>query len=199
MPTRPKTPGLLFYFPQPGGQEPIPVSVPDVGHPGFAESLIPVWGSGREAIADAHDGDWVGAAVNTGLAISDVVPVKAFAGMAAKGGFKVAPKVWKTARKALVEEGFAAKGQPLHHWAIPQNGWGKNIPGELKNMKWNLNPMQNAEVHGRIHGPYLGKPQFNPFQQFFQGTPAGVKAAGAVGAAHGVNAGVEDLRKPKPK
>jgi hypothetical protein len=35
-----------------------------VGHPGLWESLIPVWGSGREAIADYQDGDYAGAALN---------------------------------------------------------------------------------------------------------------------------------------
>lgn len=43
-----------------------------VGHPGFAESLIPVWGSGREAVADFQEGDYAGAALNAGLAASDV-------------------------------------------------------------------------------------------------------------------------------
>jgi len=31
--------------------------VNSVGHPGFADSLIPVWGSGREAVADFQEGD----------------------------------------------------------------------------------------------------------------------------------------------
>jgi len=51
----------------PGGR-----SQSSVGHPGFAESLIPVWGSGREAVADFQEGDYVGAALNGGLAASDL-------------------------------------------------------------------------------------------------------------------------------
>jgi hypothetical protein len=42
--------------------------------PGLAESVVPVWGSAREAIADAREGDVLGAVVNTGLAASDLVP-----------------------------------------------------------------------------------------------------------------------------
>jgi hypothetical protein len=34
-----------------------PTKPASVGHPGFAESLIPVWGSGREAVADYQEGD----------------------------------------------------------------------------------------------------------------------------------------------
>ena len=47
-------------------------SVNSVGHPGFAESLIPVWGSGREAVADFQEGDYAGAALNGALAASDL-------------------------------------------------------------------------------------------------------------------------------
>lgn len=52
-----------------------------VGRPGFAESLIPVWGSGREAIADFQEGDYVGAGINGAAAASDLF----LAGAAGKG------------------------------------------------------------------------------------------------------------------
>ena len=39
-------------------------------HPGLAESLIPVWVSGREAVADFHEG---GAGINGALAASDLL------------------------------------------------------------------------------------------------------------------------------
>jgi hypothetical protein len=57
-----------------------PTKPASVGHPGFAESLIPVWGSGREAVADYQEGDYVGAALNGVLAASDM----SLAGDAAK-------------------------------------------------------------------------------------------------------------------
>jgi len=49
---------------------------PTVSKPGFAESLIPIWGSGKEAIYDFQTGHWAWGLVQTGLAISDVFLVK---------------------------------------------------------------------------------------------------------------------------
>ena len=45
-------------------------SVPDVGRPGALESTIPIWGSGREALADFHDGHYASGTVN-GAALND--------------------------------------------------------------------------------------------------------------------------------
>jgi RHS repeat-associated protein len=68
----------------------------DVGAPGFAESLIPIWGSGREAVHDFQTGHWGWGLVNTGLAISDVFLVKSLvtAGgkLVIKGGAKLLAK-----------------------------------------------------------------------------------------------------------
>lgn len=163
----------------------------NVGHPGLAESLIPVWGSGREAIADFHDGNLAGGFANTALALSDVFPAKALAGTAIKGGFKAAKPGWKATRAALTKEGFAAPGQHVHHWLVPQNGWGKAVPGEIKNAKFNLMPMPDAVTHGRIHGSYLGAPQFNPVERFFVGTPRGFQAGVGVAGGHAVAATVD--------
>jgi hypothetical protein len=54
-------------------------------HPGLAESLIPVWGSGREAIADFKEGDVPGGIINGVAAASDLF----LAGSAAKGAGKL--------------------------------------------------------------------------------------------------------------
>jgi hypothetical protein len=61
-----------------------------VGHPGFAESLIPVWGSGREAVADFQEGDYAGAALNGALAASDLFLAGSIAKGVGKGAFYVA-------------------------------------------------------------------------------------------------------------
>ena len=37
--------------------------------------------------------------------------------------------------------------------------------------------MPNPEIHGRIHGRYRGKPQFNQAQRYWYGTPAWSKVA----------------------
>lgn len=68
-----------------------------VDHPGTLESMIPIWGSGKEALADLEDKNYAGAAINAGLAVSDVVIAKAVLSGLAKGGLKVAgPHVWRT-------------------------------------------------------------------------------------------------------
>ena len=156
-----------------------------IGHPGFAESLIPVWGSGRDAVADLQEGDYPGAALNGALAISDLIPAKAVAGALDKGMWKAGSHTWAATRKWLGKEGYLEAGQHGHHWLIPRNGWGKDVPDWLKNHPWNIKGMPSPEIHGRIHGRYNG-PQFNPAQRFWYGTPAWWKAT--VGEAAGIPA-----------
>ena len=47
-----------------------------VGAPGFAERLIPLWGSGRTAINDFQNNRWGWGSFNTVLAVSDVFLIK---------------------------------------------------------------------------------------------------------------------------
>lgn len=71
-----------------------------VGHPGFAESLIPVWGCGREAVADFQEGDYAGAALNSALATSDLFLAGSLAKGVAKGSFYVARGAARAAPEA---------------------------------------------------------------------------------------------------
>lgn len=155
-------------------------------HPGDAESLIPVWGSAREAMADGLEGDVVGAGLNAALALSDLTVGGAAAKGLVKGGVfiakagtkRAAPYGWKgNVRTWMGEKGHLEKGQPGHHWAIPQNGWGKDVPDWIKNQPWNIKGMPSAEVHGRIHGPYGQKPQYGVVERYVRGTPTWSKAA----------------------
>ena len=167
-----------------------------VGHPGFAESLIPVWGSGREAVADFQEGDYAGAALNGALAASDLFLAGSIAKGVAKGGVygvgnvsKKAPYAWKTAvRPWMIEHGYLKAGQHGHHWAIPQKGWGKNAPDWLKNQPWNIKAMPEgpagAQMHGRITNTYKGKPQFNVVERYVHGTPSWSKVAGGAAVGH---------------
>ena len=180
---------------------PIPrlrLDVPNVGHPGELESLIPVWGSGREALADWHDGDRIGAAGNAVLAVSDLIPAKAIVGSVMKGAIKkTGSYAWRTkpwektqsVRQWLGEKGYLKPGEHGHHWAIPQNGWGKNVPEWFKNQPWNIKGL-DAVTHGRTHGRYkvdgVKLPKFNPAQQVWYGTPAWAKAVGTSVGGHGV-------------
>jgi len=85
-----------------------------VGKPGFAESLIPIWGSGRSAIYHAQKGEWGWAAVDTALAISDVFLMKSLvtAGgkLLVKGGAVGIGKITLegSSKKAAVELGEKA-------------------------------------------------------------------------------------------
>ena len=179
--------------------------VNSVGHPGFAESLIPVWGSGRESVADFQEGDYAGAALNGALAASDLFLAGSIAKGVAKGGVYVVgraatkaststkgPYAWKEkVRPWMGKQGYLNKGQHGHHWAIPQNGWGKNVPEWIKNQPWNIKPMPEgpagAEMHGRLTGSYKGKPKFNAVERYVHGTPTWSKVG--TGAAVGHPAG----------
>lgn len=180
--------------------EPPPSAFPDVGHPGALESLIPVWGSGREALADLHDGDWVGAVGNGVLAASDLIPAKAIIGAVGKGAFKTGgtfawrTKPWEEAkgvRQWLGERGYLKPGEAGHHWAIPQKEWGKAVPEWIKNQPWNIKGL-DAVTHGRVHGRYtvdgVKLPRFNAVDRIRYGTPDWVKAAGVGGAGRAADA-----------
>lgn len=174
-----------------------------VGHPGFAESLIPVWGSGREAVADFQEGDYVGAALNGALAASDVFLAASLAKGLAKGGVyiaknaakKKAPYDWDDyVRPWMGKRGHLLPRQPGHHWLIPQNGWGKDVPDWFKNQPWNIKGMPDQTVHNQVHGHYRKPPSkpsakarpraFSPAERYWYGTPDWAKVGTAAAAGH---------------
>jgi len=161
----------------------------NVGHPAFAESLIPFWGSGREAIADWQEGDKVGAALNGALAVSDLFLAGSVVKGLSKGGLKLAGShTWDATRKYLRKTRkywgvdhplgpFLKTRQEGHHWLIPRNGWGEAVPDVIKNQMWNIKPMRNKVIHGRIRHPVGELPRFNPVEGWWHGTPAWSKVA----------------------
>lgn len=178
-------------------------------HPGTVESLVPVWGSAREAVADYRDGDRVGAAVNGVMAVTDLAGGTVLLKGVAKGGLKLAGShTWKQTskwmrppRKGVKPGARPASDYPLqsgqhgHHWLIPQNEWGKNVPDVIKNQLWNIKAMPSEEVHTRMRGASNGKPAFNAAQRFWYGTPAWWK--GGVGTIPGhVASGIEEGVNP---
>ena len=171
-------------------------------HPGVAESFIPVWGSAREAIADYREGDIVGAVANGALALTDLTGEGYVAKSLGKGGLKIAgSNGWKATRKWMGHEGkgLLEKGQHGHHWLIPQNGWGKNVPDAIKNQPWNITPMPSAEVHTRMTGAAKsGLPKFNAVERYVYGTPAWWKVQNGVTAAHAAN-GVQEGLSSSPR
>ena len=107
-----------FYIPTPPGDPPPLQIFEPVGEPGFWESLIPFWGSGRTAVNDFETGHPVWGTVNLALAASDVFLVrsiasaggklvvksfgKLFAHEAAHEGERLAEKAAETAGKRLL-------------------------------------------------------------------------------------------------
>jgi hypothetical protein len=192
---------------QQGTAPPQPKS--SVGHPEFAESLIPIWGSGREAVADFQEGDYVGAGLNGALAASDIFLVGSAGKFVAKGGIFIvnegrskAPYAWRTAARPYLEEiGVLQKGQHGHHWLIPQNGWGKKVPEWLKNQPLNIKPMPEgpagAEMHGRLTNSYKGKPRFNLVQRVIVGTPVEAKVVAGSAVGHTAAAGKAEVDRRK--
>ncbi|WP_197422640.1 hypothetical protein [Phenylobacterium sp. CCH12-B4] len=164
------------------------------------ESMIPVWGSGREALADLHDGDYVGAAGNGAMALSDVALAKGVLVALGKGAVKVGgsyawrSKPWDEApgvRRWMGEKGYLKPGEHGHHGIVPQGGWGKAVPDYIKNQPWNIKGLDRV-THGRIHGRYtvdgVKLPRFGLAERVWHGTPTWTKPAAVSGAGGAVRA-----------
>ena len=136
---------------------------------GFWESMIPVWGSGKQAYEDFNCGRWGWGLFNTALAITDIIPARAVAGGLIKGAWKGGSNTWKATRAWYGATRNLAKGTPVHHWLIPRGGWGSHVPDVIKNQPWNLMPMPNQKFHNAVHG--WGPDAFNAAERFWYGTP----------------------------
>ena len=163
-------------------------------HPGFGESLIPFWGSAREAIADGYDGNIGGAIFNGALAVSDLAPgAFAIKGLG-EAGVKAALKdgtstTWNAVRKRMGRAGYFAEGEQGHHWAIPQRwAW---VPETIRNHPMNIMPLP-VDVHKRIHFNDLVEslPRFTVREQLLHGTPTWAKAVTGQTVANSVGKGV---------
>jgi hypothetical protein len=160
--------------------------------------LIPVWGSGREAIADFQEGNYGGAALNGALAASDLFLAESAIKGLAKGGIYIArgaakeaanPYAWKQyVRPWMGKQGFLAKGQHGHHWLIPQNGWGKGVPDWFKNQPFNIKGMPDAVTHWRLEHRVGDLPRFNPAERSWYGTPTWAKVAAGDVVGHPIAA-----------
>jgi hypothetical protein len=163
-----------------------------VEHPSVGRSLIPIAGSAQEAVADYQDGDYVGAAGNGLLAVSDVFPAKVAASVGgkviAKKAVYIAPRGgvdpydWKKMRKWSGESGLLKKHQIGHHGIIPdgKDTWGQRVPEWFRNQPWNLRAMPEGPkgwaVHNGIHGQF-GEPQMGLVPAWTAGTPLWALAA----------------------
>jgi hypothetical protein len=158
-----------------------------VGAPGFWESFIPIWGSGRQALHDFECGRWGWGLFNTALAVSDAFMVGSAVKALGKGAFKLGSHTWGATRGWYGRTRGLAKGTPVHHWAIERNGpIGKYVPDVIKNQPWNLNPMPDQAFHTRVHGK--GPDPFGPLGRWWNGTPDWAKNAEANAVGRGANA-----------
>ena len=188
-----------------GAKQPAPASPPakpattpppPTAPQSFAESAFGFARKGRKEWEDGHP---IQGMIDAGSGLADLIVVQEMGGGLLKGGLKLkGPMAWRSRpweeagfRKWLGEQGFLKPGQHGHHSLIPNNGWGKQIPDWFKHQPWNIKPMESPVMHGRIHGKYMGLPQFNVLERYWYGTPLWWKALnGAVlGAAEQEAAG----------
>jgi hypothetical protein len=168
---------------------------PAIPRPNLAESFIPVVGPGWEAVADLQQGNYPGFALNTALAASDLFLAGSIAKGIAKGGIYVAdkattsaaPYAWHIVRKDLQEKGFIKAGDEGHHWFIPQNQWGKNIPDWIKNQAWNIKSLDRV-THARLRNRIGDLPKFGPLDRLRYGTPTWAKVGAGSAVGHPISA-----------
>lgn len=190
-------------------------------HPDFAESLAPIWGPQREAIADLYDGDYLGTAVNAGLSVADVflapsivraawqTGAKTASDLAAPAAVKAAmkkaselrmggkaPYSWRNTRDRMLARGDVKPYQEVHHSLIPQRA--KSVPDRIRNHPLNLKVMpegpEGRELHALIHGRYKGQERLNSLQRYIEGTPTWWKAMN-LASGHAAAAGKSEWDK----
>jgi RHS repeat-associated protein len=159
-----------------------------VGAPGFWEGMIPIWGPSRAAINDFQCGQWGWGALNVIFAVSDVFIVGSLTRNAVRGTlWKTGGVAWPTVRRWLAQRGVVRSGQQVHHWAIPQAGWGRNVSNRIKNQPWNLIPMPpDRRIHEAIHGGGELADARVPLTLWY-GTPHWLKAGIVSGTGRGAN------------
>jgi hypothetical protein len=153
----------------------------------MAAGIAHVLSGPREARHEVEQGHLVRGIVHGATAAADLELGRSIVNGVRRGAFKVSgPHDWKSVRKWMGQQGFAAKRQPVHHWAIPQRGWGKVVPDWIKNQPWNGRPMETTLHHIRTHGQSLkfGLPRFNALERYWHATPRWWKAANASAVGH---------------
>ena len=165
--------------------------------PNLAESFIPVVGPAWEAVADLQDGNYGGAAFNGVMAVADALPfgaaIKGFnAARKGIGILKEGSVTADAARKVLRRVGMAKPGQEIHH-TFPLDGLGRNVQ-DWRNHYALLKPLPQ-EIHRRLTGRWMGKPEFDPVRKIWYGTTDWQKAVPTAIAGYAADAW-ENLTHP---
>jgi RHS repeat-associated protein len=147
----------------------------DNGPPPVWLTFVPMLGPTAQATYDYSQGHWIWGTLNAGVAVSDLIPARSLAGGLFQGLWKFGSHTWDATRKWLTRRGWRkCPGKEMHHWAIPQGGWGEAAPDWLKNQPWNLMDMPDAVFHDALHG--MGEAPFNFWERGWYGTPDWLKA-----------------------
>jgi RHS repeat-associated protein len=163
------------------------VTVSDFEQVSAGESLIPVWGSGKSAFYNLKDGDLGWAAVNTGLAISDLFLVKSIYSGVSKVSIGMSGGSWTNMRKAYGKAGWAVPKQEVHHaiWKRHNQLTGTDLAWKIKSLPWNLKPipalgtMTSKQVHILVEGRTIVSTglhwrswsNLGPLKRFYYGSP----------------------------
>lgn len=150
----------------------------ELEEPGFWEGLIPIWGSGKSAYVNFKNGNYGWGIFYVVVAVSDIFLVKSIGQGILKGAWKMGSHKWPATRQWLLKQGYAEKGQPVHHWAIHQEIGKKYNIEWLVNQPWNLKTFPDNATHIRFgHMKYYeGERPGNILQHVLYGTPIWPKA-----------------------
>ena len=181
-----------------------------IEEPGFAESMVPIWGPAKQAAADFERGCYAWGTFNTALAAVDAIPGVALVKTAGKVGLTGLLRVgyrarggalklykswdWKQVRSWMGARGWAEyKGQEFHHWLVPQRWYrGNRYLEPIFNQPWNIkripeNPpggLTPQRFHQAIHGKSQDK--FNALERLWHGSPNWAKGTAASVSGRGV-------------
>jgi RHS repeat-associated protein len=172
----------------PGPRVPPAFSPPSgpIPAPSFGNSLWPVVGPAWQSLHEFDTGHPVWGTVYAGLAISDVFLVKAMAVSVGRVGIRGIAKVggsssWPAVKSWMVRRGWRDfPGQEFHHWLIPQGGWGRFVPGFIKNQPWNIMRVSESGEAGQVFHMAIegrGEQAMNLPFRYWYGSPASAKFA----------------------
>src|SRR5680860_452251 len=126
----------------------------------YTPFVAPIW----SGINDYEDGDFLGAAMYTGITVSDAFMIRSIGRGIMKGGLKamtMGNNPWshsefydptKSYGAMYHSSGFAEKGIHIHHSFLKQNlGIGKSTPNFFKHQMFGLKPIKNRLIGGKSY------------------------------------------------
>jgi RHS repeat-associated protein len=136
------------------------------------QQFVPVWGSSKQSYLDFQAGNYGLGLFNAGMAVSDVFLLKSIVvnggKFVAKGGLAGSRGTWSGWRGWYGRNGFASRGDVLHHTIFEANGVrrGTSLWWNAQQMPWNLTLLKPTTIRGTlysaqemsilIHGQALG-------------------------------------------